>query len=60
MNASQPEGSVAIRSTAHVLTHAELRSDILGLRSQVERGGRAALSTDDAAVVGAALIALDR
>jgi acyl-coenzyme A synthetase/AMP-(fatty) acid ligase len=41
------------------LTHEELRADVLGLRAQLERGGVARLRTDDAAVVAAAIVALD-
>lgn len=52
-------GAIAVRTRDHVLTHAQLESDVLGLRSQIARGGRARLSTGDAAVVAAALTALD-
>lgn len=50
---------VAIRSAEYELTHQELRDDIWGLRDRVPAGGSAVLSTDDAAAVGSALIALD-
>ena len=60
MNVADPvRGGVAIESAGHVLTHEELRSDCLALRAQVEFGGSAALCTEDAAVVAAALVALD-
>ncbi len=51
--------ALAIRSAAYELTHGQLRSDLLGMRFQVPSGGCAGLSTDDAAIVGAALMALD-
>lgn len=38
---------------------ADLAADTYDLRSQVQAGGKAALSTDDAAVVAAALVVLD-
>jgi acyl-coenzyme A synthetase/AMP-(fatty) acid ligase len=51
--------AVAVRSAERQLTYEDLRSDVLDLRSQVPRGGRAGLSTHDAAVVSAAVAALD-
>jgi acyl-coenzyme A synthetase/AMP-(fatty) acid ligase len=49
----------AIRSANHDFSVADLRSDRLGLRRQVSRGGVAVLSTTDAAEVAAAFVALD-
>ncbi len=59
MSPSERSLSAAVRSIDYELTGDELRSDRLGLRSQVPRGGVAALSTNDAAVVAAALTSLD-
>ena len=50
---------VAVRSAGHQLAYQDLYSDRLGLRGQVDLGAVARLSTDDAGVVAAALIALD-
>ena len=50
---------IAVRSASQALTYGDLRSDALGLRSQVTVGDSAALCSDDAAVVAAALTALD-
>jgi acyl-CoA synthetase (AMP-forming)/AMP-acid ligase II len=49
----------AIHSESGSLTRAQLQSDILGFRAQIEQGGRARLSTSDAGVIAAALTALD-
>lgn len=48
-----------IRSAGYELSVADLSVDRLGLRGQVPQGGVAAVRTDDAAVVAAALVALD-
>ena len=50
---------IAVRSEGHQVTFDELNTDVFGFRGQVPLGGRTALSTDDAAVVAAALVALD-
>jgi acyl-coenzyme A synthetase/AMP-(fatty) acid ligase len=58
MTSRRPAG-VAVESDTHRLSHDDLRNDALELRSQVERGGVFHLRTDDAAVVAAAVLALD-
>lgn len=50
---------VSVRSASYELTRSDLMGDVLGLRSQVAFGGTAGLSTEDAAVVAAALSVLD-
>ena len=59
MSSGERSQSVAVLSADYELTRDDLQSDRLGLRSQVSRGGVAALSTNDAAVVAAALTSLD-
>lgn len=49
----------AVVTPARTLTVADLERDVFGLRSQVERGEIAALHTDDAVVVAAAIRALE-
>ena len=56
---SRPDPRIAVRVPDLELSAAELDADIFGLRSQVVRGGTASLHTDDAAVVAAAIRALD-
>lgn len=58
MTSMRPAG-VAVESDTHRLSHDDLRTDALGLRAQVERGGVLHLRTDDAAVIAAAVVALD-
>jgi acyl-coenzyme A synthetase/AMP-(fatty) acid ligase len=58
MTTSPPPGA-AVESASHRLTSADLAADALDLRSQVERGGVLRLRTDDAAVIAAAVVALD-
>jgi acyl-CoA synthetase (AMP-forming)/AMP-acid ligase II len=59
MNQDERSLPIAVQSVNFELTYDELGSDQLGLRGQVPQGGVAALSTDDAAVVAAALTSLD-
>jgi acyl-coenzyme A synthetase/AMP-(fatty) acid ligase len=49
----------AVESSAHQLSHDDLRADALDLRSRVDRGGILHLRTDDAAVIAAAIVSLD-
>jgi acyl-coenzyme A synthetase/AMP-(fatty) acid ligase len=49
----------AVESSAHRLSHDDLRADALDLRSRVDRGGILHLRTDDAAVIAAAVVSLD-
>ena len=50
---------LAVRSPRHTLTVEDLEADSLGLRALVPQGGSVRLSTNDAAEVAAAFIALD-
>lgn len=53
-----PPGA-AVESASHRLTSDDLAADALDFRSQVERGGVLRLRSDDAAVIAAAVVALD-
>lgn len=53
------EGEVAIRSASFELHADGLQADVFGLRAQVPDHGLVGLQSDDAAVVGAALVALE-
>ena len=56
---STPSPAPAIQSASGTLTSSDLDADVYGFRAQLPLGGVATLSTTDAGVIGAALMALD-
>lgn len=57
--ADAPAASSAVSSAGHDLSAGDLRHDVFGYRSQVSVDGAAVLSSEDAAEVAAAIVALD-